>query len=77
MAHIEIKSHGIFGTVFVDGKEINDVRKVSYELSIDGSTPVVELELLATDIAIDAKGVIPELPDVFKPFYKKIEPTGR
>lgn len=77
MAHIEIKSHGIFGTVFVDGKEINDVRKVRYELSIDGRTPVVELELLATDIAIDAKGVIPELPDVFKPFYKNIEPTGR
>ncbi len=71
MAHIEIKSRGIFGTVFVGGKEINDVRKVSYELSVDGGTPVVKLELLATDIAIDAKGVIPELPDVFKPFYER------
>ena len=71
MAHIEIKSRGIFGTVFVDGKEINDVRKVSYELSVDGKTPVVKLELLATDVAIDAKDVIPELPDVFKPFYER------
>ena len=75
MAHIEIKSQGIFGTVFVDGKEVNGVRKVSYEISVDGKVPIVKLELLGTDVSIDSNGVIPELPDVFKPFYKKIEPT--
>lgn len=75
MAHIEIKSEGIFGKVLVDGKEVDGVRKVSYELSVDGKVPVVKLELLGTDVAIDSKGVIPELPDIFKPFYKRIEPT--
>ena len=75
MAHIEIKTHGIYGIVFVDGKEVHDVRKVSYEPSADEKAPIVKMELLATDVAIDAKGVIPELPDVFKPFYKRIEPT--
>lgn len=72
MAHIEIKSDGIFGKVFVDGKEVKGVRKVSYEIAVDGNTPVLKLELLATDIAIDANGVLPELPEVFKPFYKRI-----
>lgn len=75
MARIEIESHGIFGKVLVDGKEVEGVRKVSYELSVDGKVPVVKLELLGTDVAINSNGLIPELPDVFKPFYKRIEPT--
>ena len=71
MAHIEIKSRGIFGQVFVDGKKINGVRKVSYEISIDGKVPIVKLELSGTDVFIDSNGAIPELPDVFKPFYER------
>ena len=74
MAKIEIKSNGFMGKVFVDGKEI-EVRKASYEISA-GNIPVVKLELVGTDeVSISANGVIPELPDVFKPFYKKIETT--
>lgn len=75
MAHIEIKADGIFGEVFVDGQKVNGVRKVSYELCVDNKAPVLKLELLATDMTIDSNGVVPELPDVFKPFYKRIEPT--
>lgn len=74
MAKIEIKSHGCFGQVFIDGKEV-EVRKASYEISA-GNIPVVKLELVGTeDISISATRINPELPDVYKPFYKKIEPT--
>lgn len=67
--HIEIKNIGIFTEVFVDGKKINGVRKVKFEHGVPNA-PVLQLELIATDMAIDTKN-IPELPDVFKPFYEK------
>lgn len=75
MANIKIEANGTFGKIFVDGQEVRGVRKASYELSIDNKAPVLKLELVATDMTIDSNGVIPELPDVFKPFYKRIEPT--
>lgn len=75
MAHIEIKTKGLFGEVIVDGQKVNGVRRVSFDLCVDNKAPVLKLELVATDMVIDSRGVLPALPDIFKPFYKKIEPT--
>lgn len=77
MARIEIITTGNIGRVIVDGKEVNGVRRVSYDLSVTNDAPIVKLELVASDMTIDSNGVIPELPDVFKPFYKRIEPTDK
>lgn len=73
MAHIEIRVNGTFGQVFVDGQEVHGVRKVSFELEVKTKCPIVKLELVATDMTIDGSGIVPELPDLFKPFYRKVE----
>lgn len=70
--HIEIKQNGMLTEIFVDGRKINGVRKVSFEYSCDNLLPVLKLDLLATDMAVDAT-LVPELPEVFKPFYKKVQ----
>ena len=53
--------------VFIDGKKVEGVRKVSF-CKTAGTLPVLQLDLLATDMEIDAK-VIPALPEIFQPFY--------
>lgn len=67
---IEINTTGILATVKCDGKEIKGVR--GYSISHNaGEIPILRLDLNATNLTID--GVMcPELPEVFKPFYKPI-----
>lgn len=72
--HIEINQDGITAEIFIDGKKLNGVRKIGFEYECKNHVPVLKLELLATDMSIDTQ-VIPELPEVYKGFYKKIEPT--
>ncbi len=55
--------------VFIDGKKVKGVRKVSF-CKKAGTIPTLQMELLATDMEIDAE-VIPALPEVFRPFYCK------
>lgn len=72
--HIEINQNGAIAEIFIDGKKLNGVRKIGFEYECKNHAPVLKLELLATDMTIDTQ-VIPELPEVYKGFYKKIEPT--
>lgn len=74
MAKVEINSKGIEGHIFVDGKEVPDVRSYSISHSAGGS-PVFKLEIVTDDLILDGSGFVPELPDVFKPFYKSVDPT--
>lgn len=74
MAKVEIRSNGVEGHVFVDGKEVPDVR--GYSIShYAGGLPVFKLEIVTTDLVLDGSGFLPQLPDVYKPFYKSIDPT--
>lgn len=72
MAHILIKTSGIKTELFIDGKKVNKVRKIAFEKKA-GEAPVVCVDLVATDMEIDGE-LIPELPEVFKPFYTLKEP---
>ena len=69
--HIEIKQEGVLTNVFIDGQKITGLRKISFQHESGNSAPVVQMEFLATDMSIDAS-VIPELPEIFKGFYKQI-----
>ncbi len=70
--HIEIKQEGMTANVFIDGQKVNGVRKINFEYECTNCIPVLQLEFLATDMAID--GIIaPDLPEVLKPFYKKVD----
>ena len=74
MAHIEIKQEGCFPRVILDGKDISHmVRAFSFgmDASKDKECPVLHLDLVATDLAIDSK-CVPALPNIFKPYYKPI-----
>lgn len=73
MAHILIKTSGIKTELFIDGKKVNKVRKIAFEKKA-GEAPVVCVDLLATDMEIDGE-LIPELPEIFKPFYTLKDPS--
>lgn len=68
--HIVIKTNWAKTEIFVDGKKLENVRKISF--SKDRlKMPVLSIDLLAADVTIDSE-VIPELPEVFRDYY---EPT--
>ena len=67
--HIEIKQNDMKTEVFINGRKIEGVRKVSFEHD-SAKRPILQLEFLATDTTIDCIR-IPELPDAVKPFYEK------
>ena len=69
--HIEIRTDGVFGTVTIDGQEINGVRRLEFVMDAETSghtAPVLRMDLLATDLTIDTY-VLPELPEPFKNWY--------
>lgn len=72
--HIEIKQDGITTEIFIDGKKLNGVRKIGFEYENKNCLPILKLDFLATDLAIDGQ-FIPELPEIFIDFYKRKEPT--
>ena len=70
---IEIRVDGAKARIFSDGKEIQGVR--GYELShYAGGIAELKLDLMATDLTISGN-ILPELPDVYKPFYVRREET--
>ena len=75
MAHIIIKNDGsIDGTkIFIDGKEVEGICRVEF-IHQGGKFPVVRFEMTADSISIDTC-IIPELTEIYKPFYRKIEPS--
>ena len=68
MAHILIKTSGIRTELFIDGKKVDRVRKITFEKNA-GEEPIVCVDLIATDMEIDGE-LIPALPKIFEPFYK-------
>lgn len=70
MAHIEIRSAGAFAELLIDGKKIKDVRKICFNFEGGkNKIPVLQLELLGTDMAIDQKLAKIVLPDALKPYF--------
>lgn len=76
MAHIIIKNDGsIDGTkIFIDGKEVKGICRVEF-MHQGGKFPVVRFETIADSISVDTS-MIPELPEIYRPFYRKIEPSA-
>ena len=72
--HIEIRTQGTTTHVFIDGKELNGVRKISFiqDASEASRVPRVQFELDATDMVLNVKR-IPELPEAFKEWYVPID----
>lgn len=69
MATIEIKTKGPSGEIFVNGKEVPDVR--GYLISHKaGELPVFRMDIIVSDITFNGSGFLPELPEVFKDFYE-------
>ena len=72
---IEIESHGTKAKIKVDGIEVHGVRR--YALVHEaGKVPMLKLDLIAVDVTVDGKQVLPYLPDVFKSFYVPRELDG-
>lgn len=70
MATIKIVTKGPMGKIFVNGKEVPDVR--GYLISHKaGELPVFRLDIIASDITFNGSGFLPELPEVFKDFYEQ------
>jgi hypothetical protein len=75
MSEIKIVQDGCCSTrVFIDGKEIHGIRKMSFErdATAQDKVPVLKLDVIAANMTVDFPGV-PELPDVLKPYYVKKE----
>lgn len=68
MASIRIETNGVTAKIYVDEKEVPGVRRYSVEHEA-GNIPIVQLDLVGTDLTVDGNQIIPELPEVFKPFY--------
>lgn len=65
---VEIETHGVAGKIKLDGIEVHGVRR--YALVHEaGKVPMLKLDLIAVDVTVDGKQVLPCLPDVFKSFY--------
>lgn len=73
MPKILIKTKGNRGQVLIDGKEVPGVRKLHLEIDANkNSVPVLILELNADNLTIDSDGILPQLPEAYRPFYKYI-----
>lgn len=72
--NVIIKTNGIIGEVYVDGVQVKGVKEYRL-IHKGGNSPQLQLDIMATNITVETS-VVPELPDIYKPFYKKIEPIG-
>lgn len=73
MAKVEIKQAGAGKTkITLDGKDISSmVTRFSFGRDANKTElPILHLDIISTDISIDST-CIPELPDIFKPFYER------
>ena len=67
---IQIKQDGIRTLVYMDGKQIHGVRGIYFERTAGNDFPNLMLDIIAADMELDCVS-IPELPEVFKPFYER------
>ena len=68
MAKIEIKTEGTITKVFVDGKIVNGVRKLSFSQE-PGQVPILRLDLITDKMTINSPALL-ALPEVYEPFYE-------
>lgn len=70
LPQIMIQNKGSFTKVFVDGKELNGVKSVSFlhNSQENNRIPILKIELLAEQICLDTAQIF-DLPDVYHPFY--------
>lgn len=68
--HIKIKSDGVFTQVYIDGRKVKGIRKVSFVRDINDMREVatVDISLSAEDLDIDGR-FIPALPELYRPYY--------
>lgn len=66
---VRIENKGSVTKVYVDGEELNGVRRV--EFSHDKTVkdfPVLKLDILAERVSIDSPQIF-DLPEIYHPFY--------
>lgn len=69
LPNIRIENKGCLTKIYVDGKELDGVRSVNFVHDREkDDLPVLRIELLAEQIAIDTAQVF-ALPEVYHPFY--------
>lgn len=66
----EISTDGVITTIKCDGKVVKGVRAFALSQKA-GEIPILTLDLNATDLSVDGT-MLPELPEVFRPFYEEI-----
>jgi len=70
LPRIEINTDGIITTIKCNGEKLEGVRGFSLSQNA-GEIPILRLDLNATNLTVDGF-MCPELPEVFKPFYKPV-----
>ncbi len=66
---VRIESKGCVTKIYVDGAELNGVRRVSFLHDREkDDCPVLRIELLAEQITIDTAQIF-ALPEVYHPYY--------
>ena len=67
---IVIKTDGPRTKIFVDGKKLEGVKgyRLTQDVRENNSLPVLQIDLAATNLTLETE-CIPELPDMYKPFY--------
>ena len=71
MAKLKIVGSGISAKLYIDDLEVKGI--TNYELIHDGgNVPEIKLTIPAHEVDINTS-VIPELPDIYKKFYKRTD----
>lgn len=65
---VQITSDGMYGAVYIDGQHISGISKVEY-VHKACNIPELKLTILADELTIEGADVVPDLPDIYKPFY--------
>lgn len=69
---VRIKQDCCSTFVYINGKEVHGVRGIHFDRTVDNNAPILRLDILAVDMELDCVA-IPELPEIFKPFYERKE----
>lgn len=64
---IVIKTNGIQAEIYVNGKKLEGVRGYSFVHNAQ-EPPQLQILLKAVDVTVETT-LVPELPEIFKPFY--------
>ena len=72
MVKVRIVDDNFSAKIYIDGQEVSGVR--GYSIEHDAWDVVrFRLDFNASEIELDGEGFLPELPDVYKPFYQQVK----